>query len=67
MKLIPINQRLASKLVDENPKLTGEIVEIRTIFKDENGKALFEMTRSVHGDKEMLSYAMYMPEYNSEV
>lgn len=62
MKLVPINERLASKLISEHPSLTGEIVEIRTIFS-ENGVPVFQMKKEVKNDQEWVSYSMYMPEY----
>lgn len=61
---VPISERIASKLVKENDNnLTAYIVATKTIFKNAQGEEIFEMTKEMRGEQEMVSYAMYMPEY----
>lgn len=62
MKRVPINERVASKIVAENPTLTGQIVEERTVFYNDSGVPVLELFKS----ENFVSYYAYMQEYKQE-
>lgn len=62
--LIPISERIASKLVAENNgNLTAYIVETVTVFKDYSGNEIFRLHKQQRDDGEVFSYSMYVDKY----
>lgn len=62
--LVPISQRIASKIVGEHPNLTGVITASTTVFYD-NNEPVLEMTK-YHNEElggEVVSYSAYMSKY----
>jgi hypothetical protein len=64
---VPINEKLAAKLVEENEgNLTGFMTEIRTVFKTPDGEPIFELHKQVKNEQEYISYFAYFTKYGQE-
>ncbi len=64
---VPINERIASKLITENENnLKGIITETRTTFVNENNEPVFEMHKQMKDEGEYVSYFGFFTEHKLE-
>lgn len=63
--IVPISERIASKIVAEHPSLTGVIEKSTTVFYA-NDKPIMSMTRSLDEESGQywVSYQVYCDEYS---